>query len=91
MDNIENIEISAVAEEEKDIAGESKADKFKRLGASRVNKALIAISRLENLSGSSYEYTEDQVDAMFEALYSALDSTKSKFKKVKKETATFTF
>ena len=76
---------------EKEIAGESKADKFKRIGTGRVNKALVAISRLEALSGSSYEYTEEQVEAMFGALYKALDDAKSKFSKTKKETASFTF
>lgn len=76
---------------EKEIAGESKADKFVRLGTSRVNKALVAISRLEALSGSAYEYTEKQVDDMFGALQAALDNARSKFNKTKKEPNTFSF
>ena len=76
---------------EKEIAGESKADKFKRIGTGRVNKALVAISRLEALSGNAYEYTEEQVESMFGALYKALDDAKAKFNKTKKETSTFSF
>ena len=78
-------------EEEKEVAGESKAEKFKRIAAGRVNKALVAIQRLEPLSSNSYEYTEEQVNSMFDALYTALDTAKAKYSKSKKETNTFSF
>ena len=55
------------AEETKKVQdNESKADKFVRLGEYRVNKVIDAIGRLENLSNrTSYEYTQEQVEAMF--------------------------
>ena len=91
MENTENMEMNEI-NEEKEIAGESKADKFKRIGQSRVVKALEAIQRLGALSGSSYEYTDEQVENMFGALQSKLDETRDKFKKEKKkEKPTFTF
>ena len=48
---------------------ETKAEKFIRIGEYRMNKAVDAIGRLENLANRSfYEYTQEQVDAMFQAL-----------------------
>ena len=47
---------------------ETKAEKFIRIGEYRMNKAVDAIGRLENLANRSfYEYTQEQVDAMFQA------------------------
>ena len=55
---------NAVANTEK--AEETKAEKFVRIGEYRMNKAIEAIGRLENLSNrSAYEYTPEQVEAMF--------------------------
>ena len=50
----------------------SKREKFIRLGSARMTKALKAISQLGNLSGSGYEYTEDDVKKMREAIASTL-------------------
>ena len=48
---------------------ETKAEKFIRIGEYRMNKAVDAIGRLENLANrGSYEYTREQVDAMFQRL-----------------------
>lgn len=48
---------------------ETKAEKFIRLGEYRMNKAIDTIGRLEHLSNrSAYEYTAEQVEAMFGAL-----------------------
>ena len=48
---------------------ETKAEKFIRIGEYRMNKAVNAIGRLENLANrGSYEYTQEQVDAMFQRL-----------------------
>ena len=77
--------------EEKEIAGESKADKFKRLAAPRVNKILKALDTLGNCSGSSYEYTPEQVEAMFSAIDKKLGETKDKFQKKVSETEEFKF
>jgi hypothetical protein len=47
----------------------AKAEKFIRIGEYRMNKAVDAIGRLENLANrGSYEYTQEQVDAMFQRL-----------------------
>ena len=47
----------------------AKAEKFIRIGEYRMNKAVNAIGRLENLANrGSYEYTQEQVDAMFQRL-----------------------
>lgn len=54
---------------------ETKAEKFIRM-----NKAVDAIGRLENLANrSSYEYTQEQVDAMFQALEGRVAEVKSRF------------
>lgn len=74
-------------------AGETKAEKFIRLGEYRVNKAISAINRLENLANrSSYEYTQAQVDVMFAILESRLADIKAKFQPAKpKEEKAFSF
>jgi len=61
---------------------ESKAEKFVRLAEPRVNRACKAISMIGHLAASSYEYTEQQVDAMFTAMQQELDAQKAKFTKV---------
>jgi len=59
---------------------ETKAEKFIRIGEYRMNKAMDAIGRLENLANrSSYEYTQEQVDAMFQALEGRVAEVKSRF------------
>lgn len=72
---------------------ESKADKFIRLGEYRINKAIDAIGRLGSLSNkSAYEYTPEQVDAMFSVLESKVAEVKAKFTVTKqKESAAFSF
>ena len=59
---------------------ETKAEKFIRIGEYRMNKAVDAIGRLENLANrSSYEYTQEQVDAMFQTLEGRVAEVKSRF------------
>mgnify|MGYP001124820272 FL=1 len=59
---------------------ETKAEKFIRIGEHRMNKAVDAIGRLGNLANrSSYEYTQEQVDAMFQALEGRVAEVKSRF------------
>lgn len=60
---------------------ESKAERFVRLAEPRVSRACKAISLIGHLAASSYEYTEKQVDAMFEAMQEELDAQRAKFKK----------
>ena len=81
------------AEETKKVQdNESKADKFVRLGEYRVNKVIDAIGRLENLSNrTNYEYTQEQVEAMFSIMEKRLLEVKGKFaqKKEKEDTVSF--
>lgn len=74
-------------------AEETKAEKFVRLGEYRINKAIDAIGRLENLANrSAYDYTPEQVEAMFSVLESKVAEVKAKFTTVKvKEAAAFSF
>ena len=63
---------------------ETKAEKFIRIGEYRMNKAVDAIGRLENLANrSSYEYTQEQVDAMFQALEGRVAEVKSRHRKAR--------
>lgn len=60
---------------------ETKAERFVRLAEPRVSRACKAISLIGHLAASSYEYTDKQVDAMFEAMQEELNAQKAKFKK----------
>lgn len=62
---------------------ESKAERFVRLAEPRVSRACKAISLIGHLAASSYEYTEEQVDAMFGAMQEALNTAKAKYSKGK--------
>lgn len=70
---------------------ESKADRFKRLSVKRVNATMKQIELISNLSGGSYEYTEEQVNKIFDTLQESLDSAKAKFSKVKQKKESFSF
>ena len=59
-----------------------KKGNFKRLAVSRVNKILDGIGLLGNLSNTSYyEYTMDEVDAMFQAIQEELEEQRRRFDK----------
>lgn len=71
---------------------ESMADKFVRLGEYRVNKVIEAIGRLENLSNrSTYEYEQEQIDAMFSIMEKRLMEVKGKFAAKQAKESTFSF
>lgn len=72
---------------------ETKAEKFIRIGEYRMNKAIDAIGRLENLANrSAYEYTQEQVEAMFSVLEQRVADIKAKFTAAKqKEGISFSF
>jgi|GEM_PF-526674 len=57
---------------------ESKAERFVRLAEPRVFRACKAISLIGHLAASSYEYTDKQVESMFEALQNELNTQKAK-------------
>ncbi len=87
---VENVTENTAVKEKQE---ETKAEKFVRLGEYRMNKAIDAIGRLENLANkSSYEYTAEQVEAMFLVLESKVAEVKQKFTPAKaKGNATFSF
>ncbi len=65
--------------------GEGKHDKFKRLATQRVTNAIKKIELIGNLSSPGYECSSEEIDKIFATLQQTLDSTKSRFSKVKKE------
>lgn len=67
---------------EEEVAGETKAEKFKRLSLQRVQKAAKYIANLGNLANkSSYDYTAEDVEKVFGYLQKQLDDAKAKFDK----------
>lgn len=65
---------------------DNKKENFKRIAENRVNKILTLYKQLENLSNTSfYEYTNDQIERIFEILEEELKSTKEKLIKENKE------
>lgn len=62
-------------------ADETKAQKFSRLASARVSKAVKAIEQIGNLSGSGYERTDAQVQAIKGHLVGAVNGTMNKFDK----------
>ncbi|HIT21453.1 MAG TPA: hypothetical protein IAB56_00580 [Candidatus Scybalousia intestinigallinarum] len=63
-----------------------KQENFKRIANNRVNKIVDLISKLHNLSNTSfYEYTDDQIDEIFNLIQNELDKQKELFDKDKKK------
>ena len=61
-----------------------KKENFKRIATNRTNKIIDMISSLGNLCNSSfYEYTDEQIEAIFAAIQEELDKQHSKFKRSK--------
>lgn len=62
---------------------ESKSERFKRLASKHVNATMKQIELIGNLSSGSYEYSEEQVNKIFDTLQESLDSAKAMFSKTK--------
>ena len=77
------------ANEEKNVAGESKSDKFKRLASKRVVNAIQKIELIANLSASSYESTPEEVEKILLALQGSVDKVKAAFSKQKIDKTVF--
>lgn len=60
-------------------AQESKEERFVRLATKRTQAAVEKIRLLENLSSSSYRYTEEQVRRILTALRQAVEDVERKF------------
>ena len=73
-------------------ANENKAEKFIRLGEYRMNTPIDTLGRLEHLANrSAYEYTAEQVEAMFGALENKVADVKAKFNTKKQDNTSFSF
>jgi hypothetical protein len=60
--------------------GENKAEKFERLANLRTNQILEQLRRLGNLSNRNhYDYTEDEVQKIFNTIEEAVSDAKSRF------------
>ena len=58
----------------------NKRENFKRLAEARTNKIIGQLALIGNLSNTShYEYTQQQVDAMFSAIQQELDAQRTRF------------
>ena len=64
----------------------NKEDRFKKVAVARTNKILEQLRLLGNCSNkNNYEFTDDDVKKIFNAIESELKKTKSKFKIQKSE------
>ena len=75
--------------EVKNVEGESKSAKFKRLASKRVVNAISKIELIANLAAPSYEYTPDEVAKILTALQGSVDKVKAAFSKQKIEKTSF--
>ena len=67
---------------------ETKNEKFVRIASLRVQAIISKIEILANCSSSNYEYTDEQVEAMFGAIMTSLTECKKSFQpkeKIEKE------
>lgn len=63
---------------------ENKKENFKRIAEKRTNKIIESISKLQNLTNTSfYEYSNEQIDSIFTAIQNELDRQKELFEKDK--------
>ena len=67
--------------------GETKAEKFERIAQRRVGELVAKIRLIGNLSDKrNYDYTEDHVRQIFDALESEVRACKGKFRSVESAT-----
>ena len=70
----------------------TKNEKFVRIASPRVNAVIDKLDILSNCASGNYEYTEEQVENMFQAIRDAVDNCYAQFQpKVKSEKEKFTF
>ncbi|MDA9655804.1 hypothetical protein N9T31_00035 [Alphaproteobacteria bacterium] len=59
----------------------NRSDNFKKLAEKRVNRAILCMKLIGNLSNKRvYEWNEDQIDKIFNTLKQVMDDNRSKFK-----------
>ncbi|MGN0837868.1 MAG: hypothetical protein ACI4NN_02115 [Pyramidobacter sp.] len=67
---------------------ESKREKFVRLAEARTNKIIDTLQLLGNCSNTSaYEYTQKDIDQIFQAIETEVREAKKKFSKIETEKA----
>ena len=65
---------------------ENKKSNFKRVAENRTNKIISMISLLGNLDNTSfYEYTDEEIEAIFNAIQEELDKQHEKLVKKNKD------
>lgn len=68
---------------------ETKRDKFVRLAEARTNKIIDMLQLLGNCSNSNvYDYTQQDVDKIFNAIESEVREAKKKFSKMERKKST---
>ena len=71
--------------------GETKNERFIRLGRLRMNNALETLDTIENLATSQYASTPDQRKKMLDTLKAKITSIENSFSKIKAESQEFSF
>lgn len=61
------------------MGADQKHNNFQRLAMGRTNRALKQFNLLENLVGSAYTYSQDELDKITNMLQKGLDALKTKF------------
>lgn len=70
----------------KNATDESKHDKFVRLAEARTNKIIDTLQLLGNCSNTAvYEYSQDEVEQIFQAIEQELKAAKRKFVRLESE------
>lgn len=73
-------------------ANETKNEKFMRLAEFRVNKLISAISSLDKLHNrSAYDYSEEQVNMMFDTIEKQIAEARGHFSGSKMQETKFSF
>lgn len=71
---------------------ETKNEKFLRIATPRVNAIIDKLDILANCASPAYDYTEEQVESMFQAIRDAVDACYAQYQpKQKSEKERFTF
>lgn len=71
---------------------ETKEERFVRIATPRVNAVIQKLEILSNCSGNTYGYTEEQIEAMFDAIELAVANARKQFQpKQQKEKNQFSF
>lgn len=77
--------------EEEENQNETRNERFIRLAEGRVNKLVEMLHRIDNLSSSNYEYTEDQALQIFDFIQNEIDEVRGHFFKSEKTERKFKF